>query len=147
MPGIGASGHSFGGDTAYALCADEPDFVCGINIDGALFGDYRNTVQTKPFMQISCKANENVVTRVYVKHTKPVTKVVFRDMNHMGFSDMKYMISMKSSVGKLGADEMHENLCKCHLEFFDAWLKKAKPRLELASNDVVTVTEYAPDIS
>ena len=52
-----------------------------------------------------------------------------------------------SSVGKLGADEMHENLCKCHLEFFDAWLKKAKPRLELASNDVVTVTEYAPDIS
>ena len=145
--GIGASGHSFGGDTSYALCASNPDFACGINIDGALFGDYRNTVQTKPFMQISCKANENVVTRVYVKHTKPVTKVIFRDMSHMGFSDMKHMISMKSSVGKLGADEMHENLCKCHLEFFDTWLKKAKPHPELTSNDVITVTEYAPDLT
>ncbi len=37
--GIGASGQSFGGNTAYALCARNPDFVCGINIDGALFGD------------------------------------------------------------------------------------------------------------
>ena len=58
--GIGVTGHSFGGATAYALCEDEPEtFTCGINIDGALFGDYSDVTQTKPFMQLSCSDNEN----------------------------------------------------------------------------------------
>ncbi|MBO4368276.1 MAG: hypothetical protein J5859_06150, partial [Clostridia bacterium] len=65
--GIGAAGHSFGGDTAYRLCADDPEYVCGVNIDGALFGDYRNTIQKRPFMQISCRDNENVAMRVYLR--------------------------------------------------------------------------------
>ena len=45
--GVGATGHSFGGDTAYALCLREKEFVCGVNIDGAPFGDYRRDVLEK----------------------------------------------------------------------------------------------------
>ncbi len=48
-------------------------------------------------------------------------------------------------TGKLDADLMHENLCKCFSEFFDAYLKKAKEKPAIQSNDVITVTEYAPD--
>ena len=144
--GIGVTGHSFGGDTAYALCLREPDFVCGVNIDGALFGDYRDAVLEKPFMQISCRSNENIVARVYLRHTKTVWKVLFRDMQHVGFSDMKHRIKIGAMVGKLDADGMHENLCKCHLELFDTYLKKAKDHPDIRSNDTITVTEFAPDM-
>lgn len=144
--GIGAAGHSFGGDTAYALCLKEPEFACGVNTDGALFGDYRGAVLEKPFMQISCRDNENVVTRVYLRHTKPVWKVLFRDMKHVGFSDMKHRIRFGAMVGRLDADVMHENLCRCHLEMFDAYLKKTKEKPDIGSNGAISVTEYAPDM-
>ncbi|MCR5503740.1 MAG: hypothetical protein K6F53_12105 [Lachnospiraceae bacterium] len=144
--GVGVSGHSMGGNAAYALCARNPEFSCGINIDGALFGDYAQDIQTKPFMQVSCRDDEYVVTRVYLRHTKPVYKVLFRDMKHMGFADAKHMIPMGSVVGKLDPDAMHADLCRCHLEFFDTFLKKEKEVPDLKNNDVVTVSVYQPDL-
>lgn len=143
--GVGAAGHSMGGNTAYALCAGNAEIACGINLDGALFGDYADTVQTKPFMQVSCRDNERVAARVYLRHTKPVCKVLFRDMRHMGFADAKYLIPMKSVVGKLDPDAMHENLCRCCRVFFDAYLKETGEEPEIRSNDTVTVTVYPPD--
>ncbi len=142
--GIGVTGHSFGGNTAYRLCTDNPEYVCGINIDGGLFGDYADSILNRPFLQISCRDNETVVTRVYLKHTKPVYKVLFRDMRHLGFSDMKHLINF--SVGKLGADELHENLCKVHLEFFDTYLKGLKKEPDIRSNDVITVEKIDADM-
>ncbi len=144
--GIGASGHSFGGDTAYALCAGNPEFVCGVNMDGALFGDYTDVVQTKPFLQISCADNANVVTRVYLRHTKPVYQAFFQHMKHMGFADAKYLIPMKSAVGKLDPDILHEGLCGCHLAFFDACLKGLRESPEFRTGDAVTVSVFPPDI-
>ena len=144
--GVGVSGHSMGGDAAYALSARNPDVACGINMDGGLFGDYSRDVLTKPFLQLSCKDNENVVTRVYLRHTAPVWKVLFRDMKHIGFSDAKYLIHYGSMTGRLDPDLFHENLCKCHLEFFDAFLKGMKAAPALESNDVMTVRVYEPDM-
>jgi len=144
--GAGVSGHSMGGNTAYALCARNDDFVCGVNLDGALFGDYTDDIQTKPFLQISCRDNERVVTRVYIRHTGPVYKALFRDMRHMGFSDAKHLIPMKSVMGKLDPDVMHENLCRCHLEFFDAYLKGIRKEPEIRSNETVTVSVCPPDL-
>ena len=138
-------GHSLGGATAYALCFDEPEIVCGINIDGAPFGENRGRIQEKPFLQISCKGNLKAETRVFIDHKAPAYSVIFRDMAHVGFSDMKHMIKFNSLTGKLDADLMHEKLCKCFSEFFDAYLKKAKEKPAIQSNDVITVTEYAPD--
>ena len=144
--GVGVSGHSMGGNTAYALCAKNSDFTCGINIDGGLFGDYSDDIMTKPFMQLSCKDNEYVVTRVYLRHTKPIYKVFFKDMKHMGFADAKHMIPMKSVVGKLDADTAHELVSKCHLEFFDAFLKKEKSEPAFPESDVITVSKFEPDM-
>lgn len=144
--GVGVSGHSMGGDTAYALCARNKDFVCGINIDGGLFGDYTNDIQKKPFMQISCEDNENVVTRVYLRHTEKIYKVLFKGMKHIGFSDAKHTIPLKSTVGKLDPNVMHENLCKCHLAFFDTYLRKTREKVNIENTDVVSVFEYEPDM-
>jgi hypothetical protein len=143
--GIAASGHSLGGATAYMLCLDYPEFVCGINIDGALFGDNKGKVLDKPFVQISCKANVNAETRPYIDHTKPVYKAMFNKMQHIGFSDMKHTIP-KIFTGGLDADLMHESVCRLHLEFFDTYLRKTKYRPEFINNEAVTFTEYKPDV-
>ncbi len=142
--GVGAAGHSLGGDASYALCCESPEFVCGINIDGAPFGDFRNAVLDKPFLQISCKDNEIVVARIYIRHTKKVYKVLFDKMQHLGFSDMKFMSPIM--VGKLSPDVLHENLCRCHLEFFDAYLAGRKDSPNLTSNESITVSEFEPDM-
>ena len=144
--GIGVMGHSYGGATAYALCQHDPEYVCGINLDGIILGDFTGKVLETPFMQISCEANLNVVTRAYLDHRKPVYKVVFKDMEHLGFSDMKHAIASKRVVGALPPDVFHDNVCRCQLEFFDAYLKKTKDHPELSSNEAVTATEIAPDI-
>ncbi len=144
--GIGATGHSLGGAVAYMLCLDHPDFVCGVNMDGALFGDTAGKVLTKPFLQISCKGNVKAETRVFVDHTQPVYGAVFGGMQHLGFTDMKHMMNIRLLTGKLDADVMHETVCRLHRELFDVCLKRTKDRPEMVGSAAVTVTEYAPDV-
>ena len=144
--GIGVTGHSFGGIVAYALCQTDPEFTCGINIDGIAIGHYDGMILDKPFLQICCETNSKLVTRVYLDHTKTVYKVVFRDMKHLGFSDLKYKVDSRKIVGSLDADLLHENMCRCHLEFFDSYLKKIKDKPDISTNDVITVEIKKADI-
>ena len=144
--GIGAAGHSLGGATAYMLCLDNDEFVCGANLDGALFGNNKGKILRKPFVQMSCKTNRNAETRVYVDHTKPVFGALFDKMQHVGFSDIKHMVPVKMITGGLDADLMHEYVCKLHLELFDSYLKKTKDHPELKSCGMITIKEYQPDI-
>lgn len=144
--GIGATGHSLGGATAYMLCLDHEEFACGLNLDGALFGNNKGKILRKPFAQISCKTNLKVETRTYIDHTEPVYSVLFQKMQHIAFSDMKHMIPIKAIVGKLDADLAHQYFCKINLELFDSYLKKIKDHPELKSCDMVTIKEYQPDV-
>lgn len=121
--GIGATGHSLGGATAYYLCHHEEEFTCGINIDGGVFGEYDGMIMKKPFLQICCKENYNVETRSLIATEAPVQCEVFEDMKHMGFTDAKFYIPFKSLAGKMPPLEMHERLSKLHLDFFEKYLK------------------------
>ena len=143
--GIGVTGHSLGGAVAYVLCLDCPEFVCGVNLDGALFGDTMGKVLEKPFLQISCEGNAKAETRPFIDHTSTVYGAVFKKMQHLGFTDMKHMMNIPILTGKLDADVMHENVCRLHRELFDAYVKKAKERPEIAGGEAVTIREYAPD--
>ena len=122
--GIGASGHSMGGATAYYLCQHEPEISCGVNIDGGVFGNYEGMIMTKPFLQISCEANVSVATRVLLDTQAPARMEVFEDMKHIGFADAKYMNPGRSNFGKMDCAVMHKRLVECHLEVFDRWLKE-----------------------
>ena len=144
--GIGIAGHSQGGAVAYKVCLTDPEYTCGINIDGGLFGDTQGLTMNKPFMQLSCEDNENIVTKGYINHTKPAYKVLFRDMKHIGFADIKYAMKPGMTTGKLDADTAHKYTCKSFLEFFDCYLRKIKDKPDLVSGDVITVTEFEPDI-
>lgn len=88
--GIGATGHSMGGATAYYLCHHEAEIACGINIDGGVFGDYENMTMTKPFLQICCAENYNVETRSLFGTNAPVECEIFEGMKHIGFTDAIY---------------------------------------------------------
>ena len=50
------------------------------------------------------------------------------------------------TAGKLDADSAHKYTCRSFLEFFDCYLKKTKEKPDLTSDDVITVTEFAPDV-
>ena len=145
--GIGVTGHSFGGATAFALCEDRDEFTCGINIDGGLWGDHEGKIMRKPFLQLNCEKDKNACARGFIRHTAPAFHAVVKNMKHMGFSDMKHMINMKSQMGSLDPDTAHETVCNIHAEFFDAFLKGIKDSPDLKSNNVMTFKEYAPDIN
>ncbi len=143
--GIGLTGHSFGGAVAYYLCMKDPQFKCGANIDGLLFGMYKDKVMDKPFLMIACEDHEVLAARVCCMHSAPAYKAVFRDMKHVGFSDMKFAIPkfMSGTTGKLDVDLMHEKLCKCHLAFFDAHLKQNSDKVDVKSDDVIRFEAFA----
>ena len=143
--GVGLTGHSMGGAAAFALCEDEPEtFVCGINIDSGLFGEHEGKTIGVPFLQMNCEANKTAVTVAFLINKAVAYHAVLRDMEHVGFTDFKHMIPMKSLVGGLDPNVAHDTVCRIHLEFFDTYLKKMKEQPSFESNDVVTFTEYEP---
>lgn len=122
--GVGASGHSLGGAAAYNLCQYEADFACGINIDGAVFGEYENKTMERPFFQICCKENYNFETKPLLDTTAPVHYAIFSGMKHIGFTDAKFNVPLKAVVGKMNPEIMYKHLSDIHIKFFDKYLKK-----------------------
>lgn len=136
--GIGASGHSLGGCLAYYLCRYNDEFSCGINIDGGLFGSYKDSTMEKPFCQISCKENINVETRPFLNTNADTYHIVFSDMKHIGFTDAKFYIPIKALSGKLDPEEMYKHLAYSHITFFDKYLKKADISFDGLPSDKIT---------
>lgn len=122
--GIGATGHSFGGATAYCHCLYDDEISCGVNIDGGLFGNYAEEINNKPFMQIVGKDNYNVVTRCRVYRKGPLHFIIFKDMKHIGFADIKLLGGNPLIVGKADPETAMNALNEAHLAFFDRYLKE-----------------------
>jgi len=126
--GIGATGHSFGGNVAYWLCQYSEAVTCGANIDGGVFGDYTGMVMKKPFLQIGSKMNRNFEIKPLLATEAPVRFELFEGVTHAGFTDLKFMYEPDSAkarmvAGKMDGCEMHRRLADLHLEFFGEYLK------------------------
>lgn len=140
--GVAASGHSFGGATAYDLCQNSDEISCGLNIDGAIYGDFVGKTMAKPFYQIGCQQNYNVITRAFVNKTAPAYYAGFHDMAHMGFTDLKFAVPLKFLVGKLPPETMHAHLLACHTRFLDKYLKDIDNPVIQADDDAVSYRIY-----
>ena len=140
--GIGVSGHSMGGAVAYALCQDYDEFKCGINIDGALFGEHDGKVMKKPYLQIDCRGNIELIYRGFVQKEAPAYRVIIEGMQHIGFSDLKHAATISFLVGKADPDMVHEAVSQCHIEFFDTYLKGVKAEPAFKSGPEVIVEKY-----
>lgn len=119
--GVGTTGHSFGGCTSYYLCLNDSDFTCGINIDGAIFGDYEGRMKS-PFLQISCDKNINLITRTITHRASDTYRLILKNMQHIGLSDGK-LILPKMYSGKLEIEKMEHALFSAHIDFFSKYLK------------------------
>ena len=135
--GIGASGHSLGGAASYNLCVNESEFSCGINIDGALFGEYGGKKMERPFFQICCKENYNVETKPLLDTNAPVYYALFDNMKHMGFTDAKFFLP-KFLSGKMDGQTMYKHLFGIHKRFFDKYLKNIETEFPKGNSDGVT---------
>ena len=122
--GIGMTGHSFGGATAYYQCLYDDDVTCGVNIDGGLFGNFGDKTNKKPFMQIINPLNYNVVTRSFLFAEAPVHFLEFKDMKHVGFCDVKFLTAKEKRVGKSDPVKTMDTLNEAHAAFFDRYLKQ-----------------------
>ena len=141
-PGIAASGHSLGGSTAYALCQNDPEFVCGINIDGGLFGNYENKIMSRPFFQICSVSNVGIEMKSTLNKTAPTYFAVFKATPHTGFIDIKFFLRATLLVGKIPGNILHENLCKAHLNFLDKYLKKKDVQISLENSEYIDFRLY-----
>jgi dienelactone hydrolase len=121
--GIGITGHSYGGALAYYHCLHDEEFSCGINIDGGIFGSYGEMVNHKPFMQILHKGNENVVSRTRIFHERPVHYLIFRGVEHNGFTDRILVSPNTSETGKAAPELTLDTLNGLHGAFFDRYLR------------------------
>ena len=121
--GIGATGHSLGGAAAYAHCLFDDEIACGVNMDGGLFGNYAETVNHKPFMQLVGRLNRNFVTRSMFYHDAPVHYLLFKHMMHYGFTDLKLIVKTRLAVGKADPLLALDTLNEAHGAFFDRYLK------------------------
>ena len=123
--GIGVTGHSYGGNAAYAHCLEDDEISCGVNMDGGLFGHFGEKVNHKPFMQIVNKLNTNFVTRCFFYHDKAVHFLKFRHMMHQGFTDLKLIMKLPIVVGKEDPVLALDTLNEAHAAFFDRYLRQA----------------------
>lgn len=124
VPGIGMTGHSFGGNLAYYMCMNFEEYVCGANIDGGIFGHYEGQRMKHPFLQICNPGNEAVVSRVLLDTDAPVEYEVFHGATHLGFTDMAYYCKSKFMMGRIPYEEMSNRLFQLHLNFFEKYLTK-----------------------
>ena len=122
--GVGATGHSFGGAAAYCHCLNDDEISCGINMDGALYGEHLDKVNHKPFMQFSSREPDNFITRVFFFHDAPLHYISFKDINHMGFTDLKLITDRKALVGTSDPIKTMDTINEAHLAFFDRYLKQ-----------------------
>ena len=123
--GIGATGHSFGGAAAYAHCLRDEEITCGINMDGGLYGEFGEAVNHKPFLQMVNPWNVNFVTRCYLYHDRPVHFMLFRDMRHLGFTDVKMLTKNNFMLGKANPEKALNTINRAHAAFFNRYLKRA----------------------
>ena len=140
--GIAATGHSMGGAVAYNLCHKSKDIKCGINIDGGLFGNYEGMVMNKPFFQICSENNYNVEMKPRLNKTVPVYYATFKKIKHVGFADIMFYIRISAVVGKIPADVAHNTLCKCHLDFFDKYLKNEDIEINIPDNEFIKFEKF-----
>lgn len=139
--GVGLTGHSMGGAVTHKILRTSDKYACGINIDGGLFGEYEGMDIRKPFMNINCENNKTTTTGAYVNCKVPVFSAIFKDMRHLGFSDLIFFFPVKSQVGKLPAKSLHDNLTKLHTAFFDRYIKGMDIDLDKCHNVDVTFTK------
>ena len=123
--GIGITGHSYGGATAAQACLMDSRFICGIDIDGGSYGNYRNKDIQKPFMVLGSRLMENMSRTTYLFDTEDTYMTILENAAHFGFTDALFFGRQLGLMGMVGKREKYEFryiVTTYHLKFFEKYL-------------------------
>jgi len=99
---VGVMGGSFGGSVATRACRKETRIKCGINMDGSLRGEDKNSLMNVPFMFLLAeKSNQWVGKGVkdledinkFCSNSKNIDRVIVKDIGHGVFSDLPILVN------------------------------------------------------
>lgn len=93
---IGIFGHSFGGATAFAVCARDTRCKAGADLDGILWNSTRSQVMKRPFLfvvQKGCGKSCASMRRKYLSARASAWYISIGGTRHFNFSDLPLRLS------------------------------------------------------
>jgi len=138
---IGVFGQSFGGATAFQVCAVDSRCKAAINMDGTQWGNLIDTPLRTPFLMMSGQ-NTNGINDWALGHSLETGYNVWvRDSDHINFTDFNlvsplFKFPLWGALGKIDTRQMERIMNAYTLAFFDQTLKGIpSPLLEGMSLD------------
>jgi len=138
---IGVFGHSFGGATAFQVCAVDPRCKASMNMDGSLWGTLLDTPLQTPFLMIYGEHTRGMNDWALSLSTERGYSLVVNGTQHNNFTDSSLVGPLLSfplwnALGSINGQQMERIMNAYTLAFFDQTLKGIpSPLFEGNSND------------
>jgi len=138
---LGVFGQSFGGATAFQVCAIDPRCKASINLDGTQWGTLPDTPLQTPFLMIYGEKSDHL--NDWVLHSSPASGYSLRVNGalHVNFTDFDlvsplFKLQLLGILGKVDTRQMERIMNAYTLAFFDQTLKGvASPLFQSLSPD------------
>ncbi|MEM9773049.1 MAG: hypothetical protein AAF902_00605 [Chloroflexota bacterium] len=140
--GVGVTGHSLGGATAAQFCKDDERAVCGINMDGIIFGEDPFMDVAKPFLFMGTRLAWNLARQLYTNNSAESYFVEIAETAHFGYTDLLFgarQVNLLRVLGKRDMYDFRRVITDFHLGFFDKYLLKMELDFEDHNFEDVTV--------
>jgi hypothetical protein len=129
------------------VCKIDTRCRAGINLDGALFGQYQRQPLQTPFLSLVSAPNKKYGEHLLVNSTSDYYEVLVEGAAHGDFCDMTFLMPFMKWLGANGPiDPMRAvNIVNAvSLKFFDAYLRDGpKPRFNTQELPELRVTMNA----
>ena len=138
---IGVFGHSFGGATAFQVCAVDSRCKAAINMDGTQWGTLLDTPLQAPYMMMYGKYSDGVNDWALTNLPEDGYRLLVKDAFHVNFSDFNlvsplFKTPLYGALGSIDTLQMERILNAYTLAFFDQTLKGIpSPLLQGDSSD------------
>ncbi|MDO6582164.1 hypothetical protein Q4491_12515 [Photobacterium sp. 2_MG-2023] len=130
---IGTLGYSLGGSAAMNSCAEMPDCVASVNMDGLLLGDVRTQPLNKPLLLL--QTPKQVLAQAFEDNGHETYLLTVANTNHRDFMDQnRWVVGYRSGID---GDLMHAIVKQSVGTFFDRYLNDTE--IEWPESDAVTI--------
>ncbi len=126
MANIGVFGMSFGGATAFQLCAVDSRCQAAINMDGTQWGNLLDNPLQTPFMMMSAEYSNGINDWALSNTSESGYNLWVRNTTHENFTDFNLVSPIFQKLGMLGkidSRQMERIMNAYVLAFFDQTLK------------------------
>ncbi|UIP29760.1 hypothetical protein [Photobacterium sp. TLY01] len=130
---IGTLGYSLGGSAAMNSCAEMPDCVASINMDGLLLGNVRTQPLNKPLLLL--QTPKQVLAQAFEDNGHETYLLTVANTNHRDFMDQnRWVVGYRSGIE---GDRIHAIVKQSVGTFFDHYLNNTQ--IEWPESDAVTI--------